>query len=183
LNISLPYPMRTIKIVCACGQHYAFDVEPVDGRISSPVACPVCGADGVAAANAILAQPSDEPLSTPSSGGLKLRISHPEPAAASSLPPPVQRMAPLPVMASKQDLAWYEHIWIALPFALIAIGGANGGGCGGAAWAINKSVFQKTQNPVLRYVFTGMISIGAFVVWLVFAATILSLIKKHQTSP
>jgi hypothetical protein len=173
--------MRTIKIVCACGQHYAFDVEPVDGRISSPVACPVCGADGVAAANAILAQPSDEPPS--SGGGLKLHIAHPEPAAAVSTPPPVHRMAPLPVMASKHGLVWYEHIWIALPFALIAIGGAIGGGCGGAAWAINKSVFQKTQNPVLRYVFTGMISIGAFVVWLVFAATILSLIKKHQSSP
>ena len=45
-----------IKIICECGQHYAFDVEPVDGQLPAPVACPVCGADGTAAANEVLSQ-------------------------------------------------------------------------------------------------------------------------------
>jgi hypothetical protein len=45
-----------IKIQCVCGQRYAFDVEPVNGRMASPVVCPVCGADGTIAANAIIAQ-------------------------------------------------------------------------------------------------------------------------------
>ena len=45
-----------IKVQCGCGQRYAFDVEPVNGRMPSPVACPVCGADGTAAANQIIAQ-------------------------------------------------------------------------------------------------------------------------------
>jgi len=75
-------------------------------------------------------------------------------------------------------LAWYEHIWIALPFALVAVGGAIGGACGGAAWAINKTVFKQTQNPVLRYVWTGLISASAVVVWLIGAAFFLSLFKK-----
>jgi hypothetical protein len=44
-----------IKIECGCGQRYAFDVEPVNGRMASVVACPVCGADGTVAANAIIA--------------------------------------------------------------------------------------------------------------------------------
>jgi hypothetical protein len=48
--------MIPIKIQCGCGQRYAFDVEPVNGRMTSSVACPVCGADGTFTANAIIAQ-------------------------------------------------------------------------------------------------------------------------------
>ena len=40
--------MIPIKILCGCGQKYAFDVEPVDGRINVSVQCPACGADGTA---------------------------------------------------------------------------------------------------------------------------------------
>ena len=45
-----------VKIQCGCGQRYAFDVEPVNGRVGHAVACPVCGADGTTAANAVIAQ-------------------------------------------------------------------------------------------------------------------------------
>ena len=48
--------MIPIKIQCGCGQRYAFDVEPVAGRMPAPIACPACGGDGTPAANAILAQ-------------------------------------------------------------------------------------------------------------------------------
>ena len=43
--------MIPIKVECGCGQHYAFDVEPVNGRMPSTVACPTCGADGTDTAN------------------------------------------------------------------------------------------------------------------------------------
>ena len=43
-----------IKIICRCGQKYAFDVSPVNGRMPAPVQCPRCGADGTAVANAII---------------------------------------------------------------------------------------------------------------------------------
>ncbi len=43
-----------IKIICGCGQKYAFDVSPVDGRMPAPIQCPRCGADGTAVANAII---------------------------------------------------------------------------------------------------------------------------------
>ena len=45
-----------VRIECGCGQHYAFEVEPVDGRRSAAVQCPVCGADGTSAANEVLAE-------------------------------------------------------------------------------------------------------------------------------
>ncbi|MGB7769972.1 MAG: hypothetical protein WBN22_14120 [Verrucomicrobiia bacterium] len=44
-----------VKIVCSCGQKYAFDVYPLNGHMPSPVRCPVCGADGTAVANEVIA--------------------------------------------------------------------------------------------------------------------------------
>lgn len=44
-----------VKIRCGCGQKYAFDVYPLNGRMPSPIRCPVCGADGTAAANELIA--------------------------------------------------------------------------------------------------------------------------------
>lgn len=43
--------MVPIKIDCECGQRYAFEVEPLNGKMPSAVTCPCCGADGTPAAN------------------------------------------------------------------------------------------------------------------------------------
>ncbi len=164
--------MIPIKIQCACGQRYAFDIEPVDGQMPSPVACPSCGADGTPAANEIISQQlaSPAPAATatppppppPPSG---LRTTRP-PASPPTPPPP----APAPATALKPvgssitpvtKLVWYEQVWAGLPLALVFVGGAIGGGIGGAAWALNRQVFQKTKNRVLRYVWTGLISMTA----------------------
>lgn len=53
--------MVPIKIECGCGQRYAFDVEPVNGRMPTRVACPSCGSDGTDTANDTIARlfPSD----------------------------------------------------------------------------------------------------------------------------
>jgi hypothetical protein len=48
--------MIPLKIECDCGQHYAFEVEPVNGRMPAAVACPGCGADGTAAANELISR-------------------------------------------------------------------------------------------------------------------------------
>jgi hypothetical protein len=47
--------MIPVKIQCTCGQRYAFEIEPFCGRMSTPVACPVCGTDGTLAANEMIA--------------------------------------------------------------------------------------------------------------------------------
>ena len=48
--------MIAVKILCGCGQKYVFDVDPLNGRMPSPVQCPVCRMDGTAAANEVIAQ-------------------------------------------------------------------------------------------------------------------------------
>ena len=48
--------MVAIKIICGCGQKYAFDVYPLNGRMPAPVQCPVCGMDGTAVANEVIAR-------------------------------------------------------------------------------------------------------------------------------
>jgi len=76
--------MVSVKIECDCGQRYAFDVEPVGGRMASTVACPSCGVDGTTTANAIiaskLAPAPDEPPppvapAAPVAGGARLNFS------------------------------------------------------------------------------------------------------------
>ncbi len=94
--------MITVKILCGCGQKYAFDVEPYNGRMPASVQCPICKADGTAAANEILArtlppapvaaptpvrasQPAPPP---PTAAGL--RINKPTPAAEVASAGPVE---------------------------------------------------------------------------------------------
>jgi hypothetical protein len=65
-----------IKIECPCGQNYAFDVEPVDGRMPSEIACPSCGVDGTDAANAIIAQnlAAAGPATPPVKPAIRMRV-------------------------------------------------------------------------------------------------------------
>lgn len=89
--------MITVKILCGCGQKYAFDVEPYNGRMPHSVACPICKVDGTAAANEILvrtlpAQPAPAPAParsvqpTPAvPAAASLRISQPAPVAEDSV--------------------------------------------------------------------------------------------------
>ncbi|HTY87722.1 MAG TPA: hypothetical protein VMB80_09685 [Candidatus Acidoferrum sp.] len=74
--------MVNIKIICGCGQKYSFDVYPLNGRMPAPVQCPVCGMDGTAAANDIMAR--------------TLGI---QPA----LPPPAPPPAPAPVLKLRRS--------------------------------------------------------------------------------
>ena len=67
--------MMRVKIQCDCGQRYAFDVEPVNGRTPSPVACPACGADGTGTANEIISsQLTAQPLAAAASSPTPVHI-------------------------------------------------------------------------------------------------------------
>jgi hypothetical protein len=78
--------MIPIKIQCGCGQRYAFEVAPVDGHMPAPVACPVCGVDGTAAANDFIAQSVAAPVTAAPAAGAPGRIA--------SLPSSVHVAAP-----------------------------------------------------------------------------------------
>jgi hypothetical protein len=79
--------MITVKVECDCGQHYAFDAEPVNGRLGTTVACPTCGADGTPVANEIIARSlAPEPATPTPQAGARLSISSHEPAAPAAAP-------------------------------------------------------------------------------------------------
>ena len=70
------------------------------------------------------------------------------------------------------DIPWYAQVWLALPFALVTVGGAIGGGIGGAAWGLNQTLYRKLAHPLARYGLTGLVSLGAFGLYLVAAAQV-----------
>jgi hypothetical protein len=118
-----------IKLVCACGTKFKFDVEPVNGRMPAHVSCPGCGADATAEANEVIRQalptppePADVPVGVPAGGGL--RINRPAPAYEPP-PPPVYAPAPAPSFhsepKSKKRLATILTAVAAI--AVIAFGG------------------------------------------------------------
>lgn len=91
--------MIPVKIQCECGQRYSFEVEPVDGRLPSPVACPVCGADGTSAANAAIAQSAPRQATNPRGAPLRVALTplSEEPvASAAPVPSAARRSARLP---------------------------------------------------------------------------------------
>jgi hypothetical protein len=116
-----------LKVVCNCGQKYKFDIEPVDGRMPTTVNCPVCGLDGTATANSILAQKFSNPpppicvaiaappddATAPSSppgivaaapaGGLRINRDTPPPIASTASPSPLPA-APLPITAVRSPV-------------------------------------------------------------------------------
>ena len=84
--------MITVKVQCGCGQKFAFDVEPVNGRMPQPVKCPVCGADGTAAANEIIARMLPPPR--PAGLGIHRPPEISAPATAHTPPPLAVAAAP-----------------------------------------------------------------------------------------
>jgi hypothetical protein len=104
-----------IKLICACGTRFKFEVEPVHGRMPAPVNCPACGEDATSQANEFLRQPQPAaaaPIAVrmvskaegpgrattpgappnPPSAPTSLRINRPSPATAepahATAPPP-----------------------------------------------------------------------------------------------
>ena len=104
--------MIPIKILCGCGQKYAFDVEPIGGRIHQAVQCPACGTDGTTTTNQLIAQHLSE-NSAPASG---LRIAGQQRPA--TVPPP-----PRPLAAAVRDVN-SVGVNVRNRWSILALGGA-----------------------------------------------------------
>jgi hypothetical protein len=78
--------MIPIKIQCGCGQRYSFEAEPVNARLTSPVGCPVCGADGTDAANAAIAQSLPTQPVAPVARRAPMRVTLPDSSEPSAAP-------------------------------------------------------------------------------------------------
>src|SRR5215471_6685893 len=78
-----------VKVLCSCGQKFKFDVEPINGVMPFSVNCPVCGADGTAAANAVIAQSPVPVAPVPVAAQGRLQINRAEtPPAPPAVPQP-----------------------------------------------------------------------------------------------
>ena len=90
--------MVPVKIECECGQRYAFDVEPVDGRMPGLIACPTCGADGTPAANdSITRHFATTAPATPMIRMISPAPAHVAPAAQAAAPIALFPTAPAPM--------------------------------------------------------------------------------------
>jgi len=89
-----------VKIVCNCGQKYAFDVYPLNGRMPSPIKCPVCGVDSTAVADEIIALALKAP-SLPSSATPPPLPATPVPSPPPPSPPPA---TPAPLVIRPRTL-------------------------------------------------------------------------------
>jgi hypothetical protein len=94
---------------------------------------------------------------------------------------------PIPqVMANGRDLiraarplTWYEYAFMALPLALIVVGGLLGGLCGGVAAYANAHLLRSSLPAVARYGLGLLVILGAALAWLVLALIITLSIGFH----
>lgn len=76
--------MVEVKVLCACGTKFKFDVEPVQGRMPAAIKCPGCGADGTAAANEYLRSLAPAPVPAAAAGSAPVQAGPPAVPAAGS---------------------------------------------------------------------------------------------------
>jgi hypothetical protein len=55
-----------------------------------------------------------------------------------------------------QPLSVFQWVWSAFPIILIFLGGALGGGIGGAAFWINARIFRSEMSTIEQFILTGL---------------------------
>jgi hypothetical protein len=75
-------------------------------------------------------------------------------------------------------LKWYEQVWSALPFGLIAIGGALGGGLGFVGLSLNTRIFRTKEGPA-RYLFSAVVTLLTFATYIAGATLIRGAIQSE----
>jgi outer membrane protein assembly factor BamB len=107
-----------IKVQCACGAKYSFEVEPLEGRMPFAVNCPTCQADGTEAANQLIA----EALASERTANPKLRVHVAAPVDPVAAPPPFPQ-APARGRAMQQlaqeRRQWRLVVWLTCAAALL----------------------------------------------------------------
>ena len=146
-----------IKLECACGQPFEFDVEPVNGQMPCEIKCPACQADATGLANDYIAgmlalQPVSPPVPPaapeppPAPFGLRINRAHAAPEPAPVAPAP-SRMAAVsaaaaPKKAKGEDDGFLKGVSGALIASMVGMVGwfllikATGYEIGYAAWGV-----------------------------------------------
>jgi hypothetical protein len=115
-----------VKVQCGCGTRFAFEVEPVNGRMPVRINCPDCGADGTDYANEVIRQklgaaavPAapvaiavvSTPAPTPAPVRQPVRVTVPQPVAvAVAVATPVATITAAPVAAAASVTFCPRHL-------------------------------------------------------------------------
>ncbi len=76
--------------------------------------------------------------------------------------------------ATKEKMPVIGHILCGWPLLLVAIGGAIGGGLGGAAYAINVGIYKSNLPIPVKVVLNIIAGLAAIVIWYSIAMAIRS---------
>jgi len=79
---------------------------------------------------------------------------------------------------AKPKLTALQQVFCAWPLALVIIGGAIGGLCGGVAWAINARIMSSARSAPARYGLCVLTGIVAAVVWYFAAITLVPVVAS-----
>lgn len=72
-------------------------------------------------------------------------------------------------------LKWYEHLACGWPLILVFLGGAVGGGCGGAAYAISGRIFLNDKlSAGKKYGLSVLVGLGAIVLYVIIVAILVT---------
>ena len=168
--------MIPIKILCGCGQHYAFDVEPVHGRMPHAVACPACGVDGTNAANEIIAQNMPVVIAAaPAPARIRVVVDTPAVVRASPTPTGRRRVTMLP---GEMDRSQAKHearakiLWGDAPEEVVRFLMGQGIAVPEAS-AIVEELFQERaatlrRNGIIKMVGGGLLICVPIVAWYIF---------------
>lgn len=74
----------------------------------------------------------------------------------------------------------YQCIWSALPLAMIAFGGALGGGLGAMAAVINLKLFRREISLPLKFVLTLLVSLASVLAWICAVALLYNLLPRNK---
>ncbi len=67
--------------------------------------------------------------------------------------------------ATERKLTILEQVVCAAPIALVAVGGAIGGLCGGLAWAVNQKIMRSDRSAGVRYGLAALTFVGAIALY------------------
>jgi hypothetical protein len=81
------------------------------------------------------------------------------------------------VIQLARPLTWYEYSWMALPIALVFLGGALGGGIGAFAAYTNGKIFRSYTGAWAKYGLTALVSIAAVAAYVAVAAVFVQLLE------
>jgi hypothetical protein len=137
-------PMVYVKLVChQCNQKYAFDVLPVNNQMPVTVKCPVCKADGTAAANLFLAQKMmgiTPPPATPAPAPMPVVQAVPKIPSVYDVPgvPPVNYSFNPPNAANTPGVVKIPSVYdvpsVQIPPSVPAVNSPNAGAVSDAEW-------------------------------------------------